>query len=144
MNFIIKNKTALLFVGSIFVLVLALFWPETKKAGELQKYYTRPADQLVAISYKGEMQLADKQKVLVAYDILKEENLLKPKEPVYRIEVRELYNNRQEPYKTRRRTFSAEEILREFAREDNRARLGCPRLLFSAALRARRSKCQRC
>ena len=49
MNFIIKNKTALLFVGSIFVLVLALFWPETKKAGELQKYYTRPADQLVAI-----------------------------------------------------------------------------------------------
>ena len=90
MNFIFNNKTALLFVGSIFVLVLALFWPETKKAGELQKYYTRPADQLVAISYKGEMQLADKQKVLVAYDILKEENLLKPKEPVYRIEVREL------------------------------------------------------
>jgi len=90
MNFIIKNKITLLFAGSFFVLLLALFWPETKKAGELQKYYTRPADQLVAISYKGEMQLGDKQKVLIAYDILKEENLLKPQEPVYRIEVREL------------------------------------------------------
>ncbi|AFM12454.1 hypothetical protein [Turneriella parva] len=90
MNFILRNRIALLFAGSFVILLLALFWPEAKKSGELQKYYTRPADQLVAISYQGEMQLGDKQKVSVAYDILKEENVLKPKEPVYRIEVREL------------------------------------------------------
>ncbi len=90
MNFIIRNKIALLFASSFVVLLLALFWPEAKKSGELQKYYTRPADQVVSISYRGEMQLGDKQKAFVAYDILKEDNLLKPKEPVYRIEVHEL------------------------------------------------------
>lgn len=90
MKFMLRNKIVVLFSAAFVVLLLALFWPEAKKAGELQKYYTRPADQLVTLSYTGEMQLADKQKVFVAYDIVPETNLLTPKEPVYRIEVREL------------------------------------------------------
>ena len=90
MKFLLRNKIVLLFSTAFVVLLLALFWPEAKKAGELQKYYTRPVDQLVALSYSGEMQLVEKQKVFIAYEIVPEANLLNPKEPVYRIEIREL------------------------------------------------------
>ncbi len=90
MNFLIRYKISLLFGGALAVLILAIFWPETKKSGELQKYYTRKADQLMAISYAGEMQLTDKRKVRVAYEIHREENPVQPKEPVYRIDIKEL------------------------------------------------------
>ena len=90
MNFFIRNKIYLLFGATFTVLLLAIFWPEAKKSGELQKYYTRPADQLVMVSYAGEMQLGDKRKARVSYEIHREENPLQPREVVYRIEIKEL------------------------------------------------------
>lgn len=90
MNAMYKNRILLLFAGAVGVLLLALFWPEAKKAGEIQKYYSMPPDQLVALEYHGEMSLSDLAKVRVHYVVSREENLLVPKEPAYKIEIREL------------------------------------------------------
>jgi hypothetical protein len=90
MKFLMRNKILILFGTTFTVLLLAIFWPEAKKPGELQKYYTRPPDQLMMISYSGEMQLGDKRKAGVSYEIHREENPLQPKEAVYRIEISEL------------------------------------------------------
>lgn len=90
MNSLYRNRVLLLFAAATGVLLLALFWPETKKTGEIQKYYSMPVDQLLQLEYRGEMSLSDKVKARVHYAILREENPLKPAEPVYKIEIREL------------------------------------------------------
>lgn len=90
MNFLLKNRILLLFTTAAVILVAALFWPEAKKAGEMQKYYSIPQSQLQSISYAGEMSLGDKNKVNVDYVIQREENILKPKEPLYRVEIKDL------------------------------------------------------
>ncbi len=87
MNFLIRNRILLLFTGAALVLLAALFWPEPKKPGEMQKYYSRDVSQLVSLRYQGAMQLGEKNKVQADYEILREENPVKPKEPVYRIRV---------------------------------------------------------
>ncbi|HNA78931.1 MAG TPA: hypothetical protein PKY99_05740 [Turneriella sp.] len=87
MNFLIRNRILLLFTTAFIVLVVALFWPEPKKSGEMQKYYTRDASQLLSLRYRGAMSLGEKSKVLADYEILREENPVKPKEPFYRIQV---------------------------------------------------------
>lgn len=102
MNFILRNRIALLFGGATLFLIFALFWPEPRKPGEMQKYYTLPQAQLVSIEYSGEMQIADavpakKDKTVAAppatrveYSIHREENILKPREPLYRVEIKSL------------------------------------------------------
>lgn len=87
MNFLKRNQILLLFTGAALVLLAALFWPEPKKPGEMQKYYTRNVSQLLSLRYRGAMNLGEKNKVQVDYEILREENPVKPKEPVYRIRV---------------------------------------------------------
>lgn len=90
MNSIYRNRVLLLFVAAIGVLLLALFWPESKKPGEIQKYYSLPSDQLMVLEYRGEMVLSDKNKVRVHYVLSREENPLNVKEAAYKIEIREL------------------------------------------------------
>lgn len=90
MNFLSQYRVPLLFSVAAAVLVAALFWPEPKKPGEMQKYYSIPQAQLDRIEYAGEMTLAEKNKVRVEYAIIREANPLKPKEPLYRIEVKNL------------------------------------------------------
>lgn len=90
MTALYKNRVLLLFVAAIGILLLALFWPEPKKPGEIQKYYSMPAEQLVSLEYRGAMALDEKNKAQVHYAISRTENPLKPAEPVYKVEVREL------------------------------------------------------
>lgn len=90
MNFILRNRVLLLFAASAITLVVALFWPEAKKPGEMQKYYSIPQNQLESIAYSGQMTIADKKTARVDYVIQREENILKPKEPLYRIDVKSL------------------------------------------------------
>lgn len=90
MNFILRNRVWLLFAASTITLVVALFWPEAKKAGEMQKYYTFPSAQLESIAYSGQMTVAEKNTARVEYVIQREENILKPKEPLYRIDIKSL------------------------------------------------------
>lgn len=102
MNFILRNRIWLLFGSAIIFLIFALFWPEPKKPGEMQKYYSLPQAQLESVEYSGEMQISDapparKDKAAllpaptrVEYSIHREDNILKPKEPLYRIEIKSL------------------------------------------------------
>lgn len=90
MTSISRYRNLLLFSGATIVLMLAFFWPEPKKPGELQKYYSIAPQQLRAIEYSGTMQLAEKKIVDAAYTINREDNPLKQKESLYRIEVRSL------------------------------------------------------
>ncbi len=87
MNFFIRNRIPLLFATALVVLLAALFWPEPRKRGEMQKYYSRDSSQLLSLRYRGAMSFGEKSKVLVDYEILREENPIKPKEPLYRIQV---------------------------------------------------------
>jgi hypothetical protein len=87
MNFFNRNRIPLLFAAAALVLLAALFWPEPKKSGEMQKYYSRDPAQLLSLRYRGAMSLGEKSKVRVDYEILREENPVKPKEPFYRIQV---------------------------------------------------------
>ncbi len=90
MNVILRNRIPLLFTAAAILLIAALFWPETKKAGEMQKYYSIPQAQLESIEYSGEMSLGDKTKARIEYAIRREDNILKPKESLYRVEVKNL------------------------------------------------------
>jgi len=90
MTSLYKNRVLLLFVAATGVLLAALFWPEAKKPGEIQKYYSMPADQLLSLEYSGTMSLDEKNKARVHYAITRDENPLKPAEPVYKVEVRKL------------------------------------------------------
>jgi hypothetical protein len=75
---------------AMVVLMLALFWPEPKKPGEISKYYRQPIEQLKSIEYDGEMALGTKQKVQAHYVIIPERNRLKPAEFIHRIEIRDV------------------------------------------------------
>lgn len=77
----------LLLAASAAFLLAALFWPEDKKPGDMQKYYSRDASQLMSLRYRGAMYLGEKNSVTADYEILREENPVKPKEPVYRVLV---------------------------------------------------------
>lgn len=100
MNYFLNNRIWLLFGFAALFLALALFWPEPKKPGEMQKYYSLPQAQLETIEYSGEMQISDAPPVKkdnvqrsptrVEYVIHREDNVLKPKEPLYRIEIKSL------------------------------------------------------
>lgn len=101
MNFFLRNRILLLFSFAAAFLVFALFWPEPRKPGEIQKYYSLPQAQLESIEYSGEMQLGDapagkKEKLSapaatrVEYAIHREDNVLKPKEPLYRVDINSL------------------------------------------------------
>jgi len=83
-----KYRLLILFSAAAVVLIAALFWPEPKKPGDMQKYYTQPTSQLLEMTYAGEMQKKDKELVQIDYTIFKEENALKAKEPLYRIAVK--------------------------------------------------------
>lgn len=87
MNFLIRNRIALLFFAAAVVLLAALFWPEPKKPGEMQKYYSRDPAQLLSLRYRGSMNLTEKKQVQVDYEIVRETNPARPRESVYRIEV---------------------------------------------------------
>lgn len=87
MNFLIRNRIVLLFSAALAVLLAALFWPEPKKPGEIRKYYSRDISQFVSLHYRGSMALGEKSKVRADYEILREENPVKPREPVYRIRI---------------------------------------------------------
>ncbi|MBN8221925.1 MAG: hypothetical protein J0L53_13460 [Spirochaetes bacterium] len=90
MSFVLRHRILLLFGLASVLLVAALFWPEAKKSGEMQKYYSVPPSQLQAIEYSGEMTLVDKTKARIEYTITREDNVLKPKEPLYRVDIRSL------------------------------------------------------
>lgn len=99
MNFILRNRVLILFTASALTLVIALFWPEAKKPGEMQKYYSIPQNQLESIAYSGQMTIADKKTARVEYVIQREENILKPKEPLYRIEIKSLSTTDSQAFK---------------------------------------------
>jgi hypothetical protein len=90
MNFILQNRILFLFTTAAIVLIAALFWPEAKKSGEMQKYYSIPQSQLESIEYSGEMSLGEKTKARIEYAITREDNILKPKESLYRVAVKSL------------------------------------------------------
>lgn len=90
MSFLYRNRIGVLFSAAIVILIAALFWPEKKKPGEVQKYYSQPQQQLQSLEFQGEMALGEKLRANVHYVITREENPVKPKEPVYRIEIRKL------------------------------------------------------
>lgn len=90
MDFLIRNRIFLLFAGAAIVLIAALFWPEAKKPGDMQKYYTRDRAQLLSLRYRGTMNFDEKNKVKIDYEILREENPAKPREFVYRVHVHSL------------------------------------------------------
>ncbi|MFZ5629245.1 MAG: hypothetical protein ACOY5B_08950 [Spirochaetota bacterium] len=87
MNFLVRNRILLLFFAAAVVLLAALFWPEPKKPGEMQKYYSRDVSQLLSLRYRGTMSFGDKSKAAADYEILREENPVKPREPLYRVQV---------------------------------------------------------
>lgn len=87
MNFLKRNRILVLFSAAAVVLLAALLWPEPKKPGEMQKYYSRDVSQLVSLRYRGTMSLGEKSKVLADYEIVREENPVKSREPVYRIQM---------------------------------------------------------
>lgn len=88
MKKLVEYRLVLLFGGATVILLLALFWPEAKKTGDMQKYYTMPIAQLTELSYSGEMLKKDKEYAAVDYTIFREENILKEKEPLYRVEIK--------------------------------------------------------
>ncbi|MCX7633094.1 MAG: hypothetical protein N2Z22_07170 [Turneriella sp.] len=90
MDFLRRNRIAILFSGAALILLAALFWPEPKKQGELQKYYSRDSRQLLTLRYRGSMQFREKETVQVDYTIQREENLLHPRDAVYRIQIDKL------------------------------------------------------
>lgn len=90
MNFFLRNRLFFLFVTAGLVLLLALFWPEQKKPGEMQKYYSKNQNQFVSLRYQGEMSFGDKEKIQADYEIAREENTVRPKEPLFRIGVQKL------------------------------------------------------
>lgn len=90
MNFLIRNRILLLFASTAVVLLAALFWPETKKLGDMQKYYTRDPAQLLSLRYRGAMNFDEKNKVQIDYEIVREDNTTKPREFVYRVHVHSL------------------------------------------------------
>jgi len=85
-----RYRNLLLFSGATIILVLAFFWPEPKKPGELQKYYSISPQQLRSIEYSGTMQLVGKKTATATYAINREDNPLKQKDSLYRIEIRSL------------------------------------------------------
>lgn len=122
MTSLYRNRVLLLFFAAIGVLVLALFWPEAKKPGEIQKYYSMPADQLTALEYRGEMILNEKNKVRVHYTLKREENPLNAKEAVYKVEIRELTAVDDKTAKrvaelSRLRTFYASALVRTIVQD---------------------------
>ncbi len=117
MSSLYRNRVLLLFVAAVGVLLLALFWPEAKKPGEIQKYYSMPGEQLLALEYQGEMVLVEKAKVRVHYVLSREENPLNAKEAAYKVEIRELKALDEKSTKrvaelSRLRTFYASALVR--------------------------------
>ena len=117
MSSLYRNRVLLLFVAAVGVLLLALFWPEAKKPGEIQKYYSMPGEQLLALEYQGEMVLVEKAKVRVHYVLSSEENPLNAKEAAYKVEIRELKALDEKSTKrvaelSRLRTFYASALVR--------------------------------
>ena len=84
-----KSKNLLiLFASALILLVSVIFWPEPKGKDDIKKYYSIPLQQLQMISYKGMQKIHDKYWTNIEFEIHREENLLNPSAPIFRIDVK--------------------------------------------------------
>ncbi|HRP68139.1 MAG TPA: hypothetical protein PLY93_01255 [Turneriella sp.] len=89
-QFVFRNRLWILFTAAFVVLLLAVFRSESNEPGAMQKYYELPITQLEKIEYAGTMNLTEKEQAQVHYTVIREENILQPKEPLYRIEIKNI------------------------------------------------------